>query len=62
MSNSFKDTIEVHVPTTVMLRQHNDTSEMNSHLLNIISDLENRYKDTDENEVNSNTITTMGGY
>lgn len=61
MSN-FKDNIEVHVPTTVMQRQYSDTQELNLHLLNIIADLENRYKDTDQNEVNSKTITTMGGY
>ena len=61
MSN-FKDNIEVHVPTTVMQRQYSDTQELNLHLLNIITDLENRYKDTDQNEVNSQRVSTMGGY
>ncbi len=60
--HDFKDKIEVHVPTTVMQRQHSDTEGLNVHLLNIIADLESRYKDTDQNEVNSQTITTMGGY
>lgn len=59
---TFKDNIEVHVPTTVMQRQYSDVDALNGHLLNIIADLESRYKDTDQNEVNSQTITTMGGY
>ncbi len=62
MSINFKDDIQVHVPTTVMLRQHEGTKKLNLHLLKIIADLEDRYKDTDQNEVNSQTITTMGGY
>lgn len=62
MKFKHKDQIEVHVPTTVMLRQHENVQELNSHLYNIIADLEDRYKDTDQNEVNSHTITTMGGY
>lgn len=62
MSLKYKDKIEVHVPTTVMLREHKKIKELNSHLYKIISNLEDRYKDTDKNEVNSQTITTMGGY
>ena len=45
-----------------MLREHENIDDLNKHLLNIIVDLEQRYKDTDKNEVNSQTITTMGGY
>lgn len=62
MAKSFQDTIEVHVPTTVMQRQYQETEKLNGHLLTVIAGLEKKYKDTDENEVNSNTISTMGGY
>lgn len=62
MSYNFTDNVEVHIPNTVMIRQHEGTDDLNKHLFNIIADLEDRYKDTEENEVNSQTITTMGGY
>ena len=62
MSYKYNDNVEVHVPTTVMQRQHEGANKLNHQLYNIIADLEERFKDTDKNEVNSQTITTMGGY
>jgi uncharacterized protein (TIGR02466 family) len=58
----FNDQVEVHYPTTVMQRQHKGVKSLNKKLLDLVLDLENRYKDTDLNEVNSETITTKGGY
>ena len=58
----FEDQVEVHVPNTVMQRQHEGVKTLNSKLFELVADLERRYKDTDQNEVNSETIATKGGY
>lgn len=58
----FKDEVEVHVPTTVFQRHYQDVEALNDSIYHVVDDLESRYKDTDQNEANKDTVTTKGGY
>lgn len=59
---SHTDQVEVHFPTTVMVRSHDGLEVLNRELMRLIRDLEDRYADTDENAVRQGTISTQGGY
>ncbi len=62
MSNNFSDSIDVHYPTTVMRRDHDDIAELNKALSKLLLDMANKYRDTDQNAVKSGRISTEGGY
>ncbi len=59
---AFTDQIEVHVPTTVMQRDHQGLESMNAEILALVKKLADKYRDTPENEVNRNTVSTKGGF
>ncbi len=58
----YQDHFEVHVPNTVMQRTHTGLEQMNDGILSLVSSLAEKYQDTDQNEVNRNTVSTRGGY
>ena len=59
---TYQDEVEVHVPTTVMQRDHHGLETLNADILALVRKLANRYRDTDQNEVNNNTVSTKGGF
>lgn len=56
------DTIEVHYPTTVLERSHEDVDGLNDGLFEVIKQLEEKFADSDENAVRQGTVSTQGGY
>ncbi|GJM11368.1 MAG: hypothetical protein DHS20C11_36440 [Lysobacteraceae bacterium] len=58
----FDDNIEVHFPITVMQRQYQGVDQMNRSLASLVSDLEEKYRDTNSNAVNEGSVSTQGGY
>jgi len=61
-SQTFEDDIEVHFPTTVMQRKFADGDNINQRLLNVIKNMERKYRDTSNNAVKSGRVSTVGGY
>ncbi len=60
--SEFQDQVEVHFPTTVMIRQHQDMQALNQQLFSVFKSMQDKYQDTELNEVHSDTITTKGGF
>ena len=58
----FRQDIEVHYPTTVMQRQYDGVEELNLRLYTLLRSMQQRFKDTAQNAVNSGLISTQGGY
>jgi uncharacterized protein (TIGR02466 family) len=59
---NYEDTFEEHFPTTVMTRHHESLEQLNQALLDIIVQLEEQFRDTDENAEHTVYVTTQGGY
>jgi len=58
----YRDELEVHVPSTVMQRQHEGVESLNRELYALLKAMEEKYSDTAQNAVNSGLISTQGGY
>jgi uncharacterized protein (TIGR02466 family) len=58
----FTDELEVHVPTTVLQRQHSGVETLNAELYRILQGLSEQFADTSRNAVRSGAISTEGGY
>ncbi len=58
----FKSNIEVHYPITVMSRKFSGVSTLNQQLFDLVENLEAQFKNTSKNAVNSEQITTQGGF
>ena len=56
----FSQDIEVHYPTTVMQRQYDGVEELNLRLYTLLRSMQQRFKDTAQNAVNSGLISTHG--
>jgi uncharacterized protein (TIGR02466 family) len=58
----FEDDTEIHFPTTVMQRQHDGLEGLNQRLFQMISEMQEKFADTEDNAVKSGEISTQGGY
>lgn len=58
----FEDHFEVHFPTLVMQRHHDEVGGLNDALFALIDNLRRQYIDTPDNAVNSGDVSTQGGY
>lgn len=58
----YQDTLEVHVPTTVLERQYDQVEDLNGRLFDLLQSMAAKYRETDQNAVSSGLVSTEGGY